>query len=60
MWDSIVVAVIIAVCFFFVGRKMYHQFKAASDPTINLGCGCGCSGGCSPSSCVDDKNKKGK
>ncbi len=58
MWDSIVVGVILALCVFFVGRKIYRQLKAASDPTINLECGCGCSGGSCSSGCSESKKKQ--
>gem|GEM_PF-668309 len=58
MWDSIVVGVIIAICVFFVGRKMFRQFKAVGDPTAKLDCGCGCSSNCSSSSCSDPEKKR--
>jgi hypothetical protein len=60
MWDFIVVGGIIGICAFFIGRKVYRQFKAAANPAAGYECGCGCSGGCSVTACSDVKTKEGR
>lgn len=59
MWDSIIVGVIVCLCIFLVGRKMFRQFKAATDPNVSLDCGCGCSDKCAPGCSPGRKEKKG-
>jgi len=44
MWQSLFITLVIALCLFFIGRKLYRQFKIATDPDEKMGCGCGCSG----------------
>jgi Fe-S cluster assembly iron-binding protein IscA len=57
MWQSIVVAAILAICLFFIGRKLYQQFKIATDPKEKMSCGCGCSG-CSSQTCTPASQQK--
>jgi hypothetical protein len=59
MWDFVAVGAIIAICAFFIGRKLYRQLKVACNPTADMVCDCGCSGGCSVSACPDRKGKEG-
>jgi len=44
MWQSLSVAFVLVICLFFIGRKLYKQFKIATDPNEKPSCGCGCSG----------------
>ena len=41
MWQSLVVAIILAICLFFIGRKLYQQFKIMTDPKEKISCGLG-------------------
>lgn len=56
MWQYIVIALVIAICLFFISRKLYRQFKMAIDPKEKISCGCGCSG-CSSQGPIMKKNK---
>lgn len=44
MWQSLTVALVLVICLFFIGRKLYKQFKIATDSNEKMSCGCGCSG----------------
>ncbi len=56
MWQYIVIALVIAICLFFIGRKLYRQFKMATDPKEKISCGSGCSG-CSSQGPIMKKGK---
>ncbi|MBU0662913.1 MAG: FeoB-associated Cys-rich membrane protein [Proteobacteria bacterium] len=57
MWQSLSVALILILCLFFIGRKLYRQFKIATDPKEKMSCGCGCSG-CSSQGCAPSQKEK--
>ena len=42
MIESIIVWTIIAVCAFFIGRKFWRQWRAATSQKGVISCGCGC------------------
>jgi hypothetical protein len=44
MWQSLFIGLVLAISLFFIGRKLYRQFKIAIDPKEKIRCGCGCSG----------------
>ncbi|MBW6520910.1 MAG: FeoB-associated Cys-rich membrane protein [Desulfoarculaceae bacterium] len=48
MRQSFFIALVIALCLFFIGRKFYRQFKNATDPGEKTQCDGGCSGCSSP------------
>jgi hypothetical protein len=48
MWQSLFITLVIGLCLFFIGRKLYRQFKIATNPDKQISCGCGCSGCSSP------------
>ncbi|WP_163339631.1 FeoB-associated Cys-rich membrane protein [Desulfopila sp. IMCC35008] len=50
MLQTIISTIIIALCAFFVGRRLYRQFKSAVDPNKTISCSCSCPD-CSVSSC---------
>lgn len=44
MWQDIIIWLIIATAVFFIGRRIYRQWRVALRPGASIGCGCGCSG----------------
>ncbi len=50
MWQTYIVAIIIALAIFFIGKKVYRMIRQAIDPKQNVSCSCGCSG-CSVTHC---------
>jgi len=50
MWQYLFITLVIGLCLFFIGRKLYRQFKIATNPDEQISCGCGCSGCSSPNS----------
>ncbi|MBV5305786.1 MAG: FeoB-associated Cys-rich membrane protein [Desulfobulbaceae bacterium] len=57
MWQSLIIITIIGFCLFFIGKKIYRQYKIATDPNGKMTCGGGCSG-CSSHSCPPVKHTK--
>jgi hypothetical protein len=44
MWQDIIIWLIIATAAFFIGRRIYRQWRAAVRPGATIACGCGCAG----------------
>ncbi|RPH39586.1 MAG: FeoB-associated Cys-rich membrane protein [Desulfobulbaceae bacterium] len=57
MWQLIIIWIIIGICAFFLGRRLYRQWRAALTPGKNVSCGGGCSC-CSASGCDEPKKLK--
>lgn len=45
MLESLVVWIIIAISAFFLGRRLWRQWRAATSGKGAMSCGCGCSCG---------------
>lgn len=52
MLENIIIAIMVAICAFFIGRKMYSQFKGTAS-----GCGCSCTE-CDSKKTPDSSNKE--
>ncbi|MBU0946610.1 MAG: FeoB-associated Cys-rich membrane protein [Proteobacteria bacterium] len=50
MWQNVIVLLVLGLTLFFIGRKLYHQFRKAADTSQQISCGCACSG-CSDNKC---------
>lgn len=44
MWQGIIVALVVAVAVFWVGRRLWRTMRGAGQ--AGEGCGCGCTGPC--------------
>ncbi|MBC8208672.1 MAG: FeoB-associated Cys-rich membrane protein [Desulfobulbaceae bacterium] len=44
MFQTIAIIIAVVICIFFIGIKLYRQFKRAANLDTSGGCGCSCSG----------------
>jgi putative effector of murein hydrolase len=44
MWQDITIWLVIAMAVFFIGRRLYRQWRVAFSPGASVACGCGCAG----------------
>ncbi len=57
MWENIIIWSAIVIAAFYMGRRLFRQWRAAVTPGKNISCNSGCSC-CSSSGCDDKKQFK--